>query len=100
MRTTIGTLGLLLASLLAVTPAEAVVKGEDLPNETCARRETNGKLTTGACKSVCKGKTIYEPYTDAEVDAVSSNGGVCNAAAMSLPKQSPVQRSKGGPSLP
>jgi|JI10StandDraft_1071094.scaffolds.fasta_scaffold299536_2 hypothetical protein len=63
----------------------ALVKGGDLPNETCARRETNGTLTKGACNVVCKDKTIYEPNTDAEVDAVSSNGGVCNAAARRVP---------------
>jgi hypothetical protein len=67
------------------TAEAAVVKGGDLPKETCARRESNGTLTVGACSVVCSGKTIYEPDTDAEVDAISSNGGVCNAAVRRAP---------------
>lgn len=59
------------------TAEGAVVKGENLPGETCLRRNTDGTTTTGACSEVCAGKTIYEPDTDAEVDAISSNGGVC-----------------------
>lgn len=69
----------------ATTPSFAVVKGGDLPRETCALRNANGTLTTGLCSVVCKDKTIYEPDTDAEVDAVSSGGGVCNAAKTKVP---------------
>jgi hypothetical protein len=68
-------------AVLAPLPAAAVVKGGDIPQETCARREANGTLTTGKCSEVCKDKTIYEPNTDAEVDAISGGGGVCNASA-------------------
>lgn len=70
--------------LMDAAPVLAVVKGGDLPKETCARRETNGTLTTGSCDTVCKDKTLYEPDTDAEVDAISSNGGVCNAAKVGI----------------
>lgn len=74
--------GLILSSYVCdTTPSFAVIKGGDLPHETCLRRNKNGTTTTGACSEVCKDKTIYEPDTDAEVDAVSSGGGVCNEAA-------------------
>lgn len=63
----------------------AAIKGNNRPDDTCARRETNGTLTIGACNVVCKDKDLVEPYTDAEVDAVSTNGGVCSAAARRVP---------------
>lgn len=90
----IGVFCLLVASMLLSTAAEAVVKGGDRPSETCARRESNGTLTTGACNEVCKDKAIFEPDTDAEVDAVSSNGGVCNAAKKALPVLKPIEGTK------
>ena len=71
---------------IALETAEgAVVKGGDLPGETCLRRNTDGTSTVGACSDVCAGRTIYEPDTDAEVDAVSSNGGVCTQAIKRAP---------------
>lgn len=76
---------------IALETAEgAVVKGGDLPGETCLRRNTDGTTTTGACSVVCKDRTIYEPDTDAEVDAISSNGGVCNQAIKRTTTISPI----------
>lgn len=76
---------------IALETAEgAVVKGGDLPGETCLRRNTDGTSTVGLCSVVCKDRTIYEPDTDAEVDAVSSNGGVCNQAIKRTPALSPI----------
>lgn len=65
--------------------AEAVVKGGDLPGERCVCVRKDGTLVSGACDVVCKDKTVYEPDTDAEVDALGdSNGGVCKEAARVL----------------
>ena len=76
---------------IALETAEgAVVKGGDLPGETCLRRNTDGTTTTGLCSVVCKDRTIYEPDTDAEVDAISSNGGVCTQAIKRSPGISPI----------
>lgn len=76
---------------IALETAEgAVVKGGDLPGETCLRRNTDGTTTTGLCSVVCKDRTIYEPDTDAEVDAISSNGGVCTQAIKRAPAVSPI----------
>jgi hypothetical protein len=81
---------------IALETAEGeLVKGGDLPNETCLRRNTNGTTTTGPCNVVCKDLTLYEPNTDAEVDAVSSNGGVCNQAIKRAPSITPI-RGGGG----
>lgn len=77
---------------IALETAEgAVVKGGDLPGETCLRRNTNGTTTTGLCSDVCKDRTIYEPDTDAEVDAISSNGGVCIQAIKRAPSITPIR---------
>jgi hypothetical protein len=73
------------------TAEGALVKGGDRPNDTCLRRNKNGTTTTGACSVVCKDLTLYEPNTDAEVDAVSSNGGVCNEAIKRTPVLDPVR---------
>ena len=77
---------------LALETAEgAVVKGGNLPGETCLRRNTDGTTTTGACSVVCKDLVVYEPDTDAEVDAISSNGGVCIQPAKRASLPAPIR---------